>query len=910
MNSVFKKQKLTAFTLVELIVVITILAILWTIGFISIQKYAQYARESRRLSDMKTIEKWLELFKTSNSYYPDPENSTSVTYSGSILFTQWIIWEKVSGTIRVNPLPVDPISNLPYAYSVSANRFEYQIAWVFENPVSSIWLVWTQETYAAKRTGYVRLWWQYNWVLTLSNTGWLSYVLALPSLFTADFTNPDITSIYANRNIIINGGTNLPAHYSSLVWSEELSYTMTWGVNFWNPNFIVFSWDLESLINEAPRLSFFKNLYSIYTTGDTVNNKYYDEITQLNPNVDPTKAKNYVADVIWYGVAGLYVENFNDRVIRGAIDWFNIFSFWDVGLLSNGIEAIAEWINGEMVFWSDVWVSILKDNTWKNFTGSNTANGLKNDVVRRVYIDPDTWDYYFSHNLWVSKYDGTAWTQYQFGGLIWTSWAWNVTKDKNWNFWIRTWKWLIKIENGTMTAITTTLADPNLSWDFIINPAKDTLYIPSKTWVVVYNIDANTSTIYNYTNSDVFCETCGWNNVVYELLLWNNWDVWMDKHYQELYNMNLTTGSGTRYTDLRNGSTFWRTNRADLAKDNAWKLHFPTWENISTFDGTSWWLITPADGMVGWEKSFAFFDKKNELWVWSRSEWISKFNGSNWTSYSVSPTLATNTIYDIYIDSDSKVWIWTDIWFYIINTDKTWKLYSTSNLALSRSEIKRFYEYNWKLFLSHGYGMSLLNPQTMEVIKTFNEPGWSFYTDTLWELWLATYNWVKKYDWTSFNLVYSTWNWDNILSSNVHDMTQDIDGNFWFATQSGVSKLEWTTWVNYPWEYPNQIEFYNGSIFVNGNKGLRKFDGVAFKTYTSSDWIPSSTITDLIVDDKDNLWLWTDKWIAIYLPETEKFKTYDSTIGIINDSINSIFIKWKEVWLATAGWIAKWVLKQ
>ena len=88
----------------------------------------------------------------------------------------------------------------------------------------------------------------------------------------------------------------------------------------------------------------------------------------------------------------------------------------------------------------------------------------------------------------------------------------------------------------------------------------------------------------------------------------------MDKHYQELYNMNLTTGSGTRYTDLRNGSTFWRTNRADLAKDNAWKLHFPTWENISTFDGTSWWLITPADGMVGWEKSFAFFDKKNELW--------------------------------------------------------------------------------------------------------------------------------------------------------------------------------------------------------------------------------------------------------------------------------------------------------
>jgi len=910
MNSVLKKQKITAFTLVELIVVITILAILWTIWFISIQKYAQYARESTRLADMKTIEKWLEFFRTTEWYYPDPENAQAVTYSWATLFEQWILWEKTAGIIRVNPLPVDPISKLPYAYSVSWNRGEYQIAWVFENPVTSLWLLGTNETYAAaKRTWYVRLWGKYNGVLTLTNIAGTSFILALPSLFTSDITNPEISSIFASKNILINGGTNLPAHYSSLASSDTLSYTMTWAVNFWSPDYIVFSWDLNDLINEAPRLTFFKKLYSIYTSWDTAWNKYYDEITSLNPSVNPTRAKNYVADVIWYWVAGIFVENFNERVIRWAIDWFNIFSFWDIGLLSNWIESIAEWNNGEMVFWSDVWVSILKDNVWKNLTGSNTANGLKNDVVRRVYIDPDTWDYYFSHNLWVSKYDGTDWTQYQFGGLIWTSWAWNVTKDKNWNFWIRTWKWLIKIENGTMTAITTTLADPNLSWDFIINPAKDTLYIPSKTWVVVYNIDANTSTIYNYTNSDVFCETCGWNNVVYELLLWNNWDVWMDKHYQELYNMNLTTGSGTRYTDLRNGSTFWRTNRADLAKDNAWKLHFPTWENISTFDGTSWWLITPADGMVGWEKSFAFFDKKNELWVWSRSEWISKFNGSNWTSYSINEALATNTIHDIYIDASSKVWIGTDIWIYIIDTDKTWKLYNTANLNLHKSETKEFHEYNGKLFISHWFWISIVDPTTITVDKTINTWGWTFYTDKVWDLWITGSSQIRKYDGTNFITVYKNSDGDGILWGNTYDMTQDAEWNFWFATQQWVSKLEGTNWINFAWDNTHEIEFYNGSIFAGGFNGVRKFNGTDFTVYPTSAWLPSNTLTDMIIDDKDNLWIGTDKWVVIYLPETETFKTYDSSVGIINDSINSIFIKWKEVWLATAGWIAKWILK-
>ncbi len=50
-----KIQLTKGFTLVELIVVITILAILGTIGFISLQGYSTQSRDSKRISDLRSI---------------------------------------------------------------------------------------------------------------------------------------------------------------------------------------------------------------------------------------------------------------------------------------------------------------------------------------------------------------------------------------------------------------------------------------------------------------------------------------------------------------------------------------------------------------------------------------------------------------------------------------------------------------------------------------------------------------------------------------------------------------------------------------------------------------------------------------------------------------------------------------
>lgn len=58
-------HKKYAFTLVELIVVITILAVLWTIAFISMQWYAQRAKNSKIVQDIKTLSSAVEIWITS-----------------------------------------------------------------------------------------------------------------------------------------------------------------------------------------------------------------------------------------------------------------------------------------------------------------------------------------------------------------------------------------------------------------------------------------------------------------------------------------------------------------------------------------------------------------------------------------------------------------------------------------------------------------------------------------------------------------------------------------------------------------------------------------------------------------------------------------------------------------------------
>ncbi len=164
------KQK--AFTLVELIVVITILAVLWTIAFISLQWFSRDARDSKRLNDVKTIEKWLTFHKTKGEAYPLPDDAIEITASGAIISYQWNVWAWVLRGISQAWEILDPSLNEPYTYVITADNRNTQLMWYFEKEELLSFdvndtVVWVSKTYALTHADlFPRVFWDSVGILT------------------------------------------------------------------------------------------------------------------------------------------------------------------------------------------------------------------------------------------------------------------------------------------------------------------------------------------------------------------------------------------------------------------------------------------------------------------------------------------------------------------------------------------------------------------------------------------------------------------------------------------------------------------------------------------------------------------------------------------------------------------------
>jgi prepilin-type N-terminal cleavage/methylation domain-containing protein len=206
------KQK-QAFTLVELIVVITILAILWTIAFISLQWYSRDSRDSVRISDMSSIKTTLELFHLWAGKYPLTTDGTPVLYSWTEAWTQGSFWETtVTNVEKFDKIPTDPLMDRQYVYSVTHSKQEYEIAWIIE--WDTLWLnsEIINEAIAWDKVTKLKITWNYNGKFLKLSTGWVDYVLNVPSIITSTWWTLDY--ILANNWLAYNWYSNL----SSIWW--------------------------------------------------------------------------------------------------------------------------------------------------------------------------------------------------------------------------------------------------------------------------------------------------------------------------------------------------------------------------------------------------------------------------------------------------------------------------------------------------------------------------------------------------------------------------------------------------------------------------------------------------------------------------------------------------------------------
>ena len=146
-----KKQK--GFTLIELLVVIAIISILSTVVMTGLNSAREKGRDAKRLSDVKSLQKALELYYDTCGGYPGLGSAVIGSVGGLELTTADGTCDATNefGTL-MNPLPVNPLPNgTDYTYCSMAEdsavgvgscdageTTSYQITFSIENTAGSL----------------------------------------------------------------------------------------------------------------------------------------------------------------------------------------------------------------------------------------------------------------------------------------------------------------------------------------------------------------------------------------------------------------------------------------------------------------------------------------------------------------------------------------------------------------------------------------------------------------------------------------------------------------------------------------------------------------------------------------------------------------------------------------------------
>jgi ligand-binding sensor domain-containing protein len=287
--------------------------------------------------------------------------------------------------------------------------------------------------------------------------------------------------------------------------------------------------------------------------------------------------------------------------------------------------------------------------------------------------------------------------------------------------------------------------------------------------------------------------------------------------------------------------------------------------------------------------------------------------------------LSQNSIYCLLQDARGFIWIGT--WDGLNRYDGyDFIIYNTEN-GLSNPTVAALCEDDDKnIWIGTDNGLNLLDRKSGNIKQFHNEPGNTnslsndaingLYQDKKGLIWISTAFGLNCLD--KSKMIYKFYNFfgrnaDSTLSNFISRVIEDQAGRLWIGTHSGVHCFypEQQNFMDYQLiSNPNDAEYVrgnyiedlvydkNGNIYaatlngiyiINPDKGIIHHMEIDGKEGRS---LSGTQINALLIDNKDLVWVGTNKGLDLYDPALNlisHFKSGGGTTSISNDDIRSIY---------------------
>lgn len=352
------------FTFVELIVVITILAILASIWFISYSWYIAESRDASRLSQISSIHKALESYR-SQWYLPVPDNNVNVNANGSLVWYQWYAWENVINKIWYQDGWTDPKDKIYFTYYLTKDLRRAQLMTFLENEVKLGYSIFNKANASDYTDRVVKVYWDELWIL-------------IEDLTSSPIQ--EVNRVLADWSLDVVNTTN---SYTAYI-SDNFKVTWTWWV-----------------------LAFLRD-WAWKTCNDIINKNsskvWKDWVYYINPTWNRSfevYCDMSSGDWGWTMVANIQTPNTAISATRYE-NWFWTIDFNNLTTWNRVMDV--DWFN-------DMW-EIIRVDMWtvKDFYKPTKWNNIKTMIlsnIKHLWSNSLNWEFkapsYYFNNLWWSQ---------------------------------------------------------------------------------------------------------------------------------------------------------------------------------------------------------------------------------------------------------------------------------------------------------------------------------------------------------------------------------------------------------------------------------------------------------------------------------------------------------------------------